>query len=174
MNTSASSFVRLGLLALLVALGQSSALAQGVWKWRDKDGRIQISDRPPPNEVLDKDIIARPAGAKLPPAALTPEAAASEAAVQSAPRGDPALEAKKKQAQAEQAAADKAKKDADTAKRNQARAETCQRARNQLAALEGGQRVARMNEKGEREFLDDNARNAEATRTRQVADANCD
>jgi hypothetical protein len=166
-----SSFGRLGLLALVVALGHSSVLAQGIWKWRDRDGRIQVSDRPPPVEIPDKDILQRPQGARAP----LPVAAASDVAdaTESAPRVDPALEAKKNKQQAEQAAAEKAKKDAELLKRNQARQETCQRARNQLAALESGQRVGRMNDKGEREVLDDAGRAAEIARTRSITDATC-
>lgn len=170
MKTIASSFGRLGLLALIVALGHSSALAQGIWKWRDKDGRVQVSDRPPPVEIPEKDILQRPHGARAP----MPAPAASDAAsMPEGPRVDPTLEAKKTKAQADQAAAEKAKKDAELAKRNQAKLETCQRARNQLAALEGGQRMGRMNDKGEREILDDNARAAEIARTQAIADSAC-
>ena len=170
MKSITSSFGRLGLLALVVALGHSSVLAQGIWKWRDKDGRVQVSDRPPPVEIAEKDILQRPHGARLPTQAT---AASDAASMPEGPRVDPTLEAKKTKQQADQAAAEKAKKDAETTKRNQAKLETCQRARNQLAALESGQRVGRMNEKGEREILDDAGRAAEIARTRQVADSAC-
>jgi hypothetical protein len=171
MKSITSSFGRLGLLALVVALGHSSVLAQGIWKWKDKDGRVQVSDRPPPAEIAEKDILQRPHGARLP---AQPSAASDAASMpEGGPRVDPALEAKKTKQQADQAAADKAKKDAETAKRNQAKLETCQRARNQLAALESGQRVGRMNDKGEREILDDAGRAAEIARTRSVADSAC-
>ncbi|MEK8032800.1 DUF4124 domain-containing protein [Ideonella sp. DXS29W] len=171
MKSITSSFGRLGWLALAVALVHTSALAQGIWKWRDKDGRVQVSDRAPPVDVPEKDILQRPHGARAPAPALSASEAAS--AADSAPRVDPTLEAKKNKMQADQAAAEKAKKDAETAKRNQARMETCQRARNQLAALESGQRVGRMNDKGEREILDDSGRAAEIARTRAVADSAC-
>jgi hypothetical protein len=174
MKNITSSFGRLGLLALVVALAHSTAMAQSIWKWKDKDGRIQVSDRPPPPEVPDKDILARPHGARAPQATPADGDAASQA--DGAPRVDAALEAKKNKLTAEQveaAKAEKAKKDAEAAKRTQAKLETCQRARNQLAALEGGQRVGRMNEKGEREILDDAGRNAEIARTRSVADSAC-
>ena len=152
-----------------MALAHSAALAQGIWKWRDKDGRVQVSDRPPPVEVPDKDILQRPHGARAPAPAASDAASAPEG-----PRGDPSLEAKKNKQQADQAAAEKARKDAETAKRNQARQETCQRARNQLSALESGQRVGRMNDKGEREILDDAGRAAEIARARSIAESSCD
>jgi hypothetical protein len=164
---SFASIGRFGLLALILALGAGAATAQSIWKWRDKDGRVQVSDRPPPMEVPEKDILQRPHAARA------PAPAASEVASAVVPGADPALEAKRNKAQAEQAAAEKAKQAADKAKRDQARAETCQRARNQLTALESGQRIGRMNDKGEREILDDQGRAAEIARTRQIAETNC-
>jgi hypothetical protein len=171
MNNTASNFARVGLLALIVALGSGSVLAQSIWKWRDKDGRVQVSDRPPPMDVADKDILQRPHGAHAPVPTAVPSAGASAAVPASGV--DPALEAKRTKTQAEQAAAEKAKQAAEKAKRDQANAETCQRARNQLAALESGQRISRTNDKGEREMLDDQGRAAEMARTRQIADATC-
>lgn len=161
--------MRCGLVALAVALASGAVLAQGIWKWRDKDGHVQVSDRPPPNEVPEKDILQRPNSARVPVAAPAASDATSEA-----PRVDAGLEQKKTKAQAEQLAAEKAKKDAETAKRNQAKLETCQRARNYMQGLETGVRVGRMNEQGQREFLDDNARAAEVARTRETISANCD
>lgn len=161
---------RMGLLALILAVGAGAATAQSIWKWRDKDGRVQVSDRPPPMDIAEKDILQRPHASRAP----APSPAGSEAGSAPLPGVDPALAAKRSKAAAEQAAAEKTKQAAEKAKRDQARAETCQRARNQLTALESGMRMGRMNDKGEREILDDQGRAAEIARTRQVADANCD
>jgi hypothetical protein len=171
MNQHAFLSTRVGLLALSLTLACGAAMAQSIWKWRDKDGRVQVSDRPPPTDVPDKDILQRPHGARAP----SPAPAASEAQppANAASGVDPALEARRNKAQAEQAAAEKARQSAEKARRDQARAETCQRARNQLAALESGQRMSRMNDKGEREVLDDQGRAAEIARTRQIVDASC-
>ncbi len=171
MNKHPFRSTRFGLLALSLALACGAATAQSIWKWRDKDGRVQVSDRPPPMDIPDKDILQRPHGARAPVPA--PSASEPQAPANGASGVDPALEAKRNKAQAEQAAAEKARQSAEKARRDQARAETCQRARNQLAALEGGQRVARMNDKGEREVLDDQGRAAEIARTRQIVDASC-
>jgi Domain of unknown function (DUF4124) len=170
MKNTASTFARVGLLALIVALGSGSVLAQSIWKWRDKDGRVQVSDRPPPMDVADKDILQRPHGARAPALAASD---AAPAAASAASGVDSSLEAKRNKTLADQAAAEKARQAADKLKRDQAKAETCQRARNQLAALESGQRIGRMNDKGEREVLDDAGRDAEIARTRQIADTNC-
>ncbi|WP_374673612.1 DUF4124 domain-containing protein [Ideonella sp.] len=169
MNTKHLSAARLGALTVLLALACGSASAQSIWKWRDRDGRVQVSDRPPPVDVPDKDILQRPGGAR--PSAPAPAASDNAA---SAPAGvDPALEARRQKAQAEQAAADKARQAADKTRRDQQRAENCDRARRQLAALESGQRVGRMNDSGEREILDDTGRAQEIARYRQIADTAC-
>ena len=50
------------IVALVLACGAllSALPADAQWKWRDKDGRITVSDRPPPREVPEKDILSRP------------------------------------------------------------------------------------------------------------------
>ena len=91
--------IRCALLALAALALALPCAAQ--WKWRDAQGHIQYSDRPPPNEVRDRDILTRPAAA---PAAQRPAQGASAAAgapsgVASAPTSDAAIEARKRQAQ---------------------------------------------------------------------------
>lgn len=170
MNTKHLTAARIGALTVLLALACGAASAQAIWKWRDRDGRVQVSDRPPPVDVPEKDILQRPGGARAAAAAAAP---ASDGAA-SAPAGvDPVLEARRQKAQAEQAAADKSRQAADKARRDQQRAENCDRARRQLAALESGQRIGRMNDRGEREILDDAGRAQEIARYRQMADSAC-
>ena len=53
------------------------------------------------------------------------------------------------------------------------RAENCKRAQAAKAGLDSGMRVARMNDKGEREVLDDAARAAELERTQAIIQADC-
>ena len=66
-----------------------------------------------------------------------------------------------------------AKEKADAAKLAEQRAENCRNARAHLAALDSGQRIARYNDKGEREILDDRQRAAETRRARDVIAAEC-
>ena len=162
--------VLLGLAAcatLAIALQQP---AHAQWKWRDKDGQVNVSDRPPPRSVPDKDILGRPSPDARRNVA-TPAAAASAApAASTAPT---ALErevlARKKQAEQDGAAKAKAEEDRLTA----VRAENCRAARSQLATMESGQRVARISDKGEREILDDKARAEESRRARDVIASDC-
>lgn len=146
-----------------------SATAQ--WQWIDKDGHKVFSDRPPSSDVPEKNILKRP-GSQLKiadtPASSAPAAAAPGTAAK--PSGeDKELAERKKQAT-----------DAEAAKRRQeeeriarAQADNCNRARQAKAGVDAGVRLSRINEKGEREFLDDAGRAAEAQRLQGIIDENC-
>ncbi len=155
------------LAALLVFVGTTGS-AQAQWVWRDKDGRITASDLPPPREVVDRDILQRPDTTKAKPVAPAASAAAAPASAARA-AVDPQLEARRRAADLEQ----QAKARAEEERNSQQRAENCRRARGHLIALEGGQRIARTNEKGEREILDDKGRAEEMRRAHEVIASDC-
>ena len=160
-------------LACAAVLGALlAAPAQAQWKWRDKGGQVQYSDLPPPAGIADSDILQRPNGTqqrRAPVAAPTPASAASGAPAL-APKGtDPELEAKRQKAEQDEAA----KKKAEADKLAAARADNCTRAKAQLRTLDSGVRIARANDKGEREFLDDAARAEEAKRARDIMASDC-
>ena len=157
--------------ALVLALGLA-APAHAQWKWRDKDGRVTASDLPPPREVLDKNIISRPPDLRRAPVPPAPVASAPGlAAAASAPKGalEREVEARKQAADQQQTAKAKAEEER---LRNQ-RSENCRRARSHLAALDSGQRIARVNDKGEREVIDDRVRADETRQAREVITADC-
>lgn len=165
---------RLGVAAVFGLLALSAA-AQ--WQWTDKDGRRVFSDRPPPADVREQDIVKRPGAART-PAAVSPDSAfpaavpATTRTAASAPRlsgKDPQLEARKKQADDESAA----KKKADEDKLALVKKENCERARRGLVTFDSGVRVAITNAKGEREFLDDAARAAETRRLQAIVASDC-
>ena len=148
--------------------------AAAQWKWRDQGGHIQYSDTPPPPGVADKDILQRPgssgpAGRTAPLAASAPASAASGGLVPTPRLAGPELEAKRKKAEQE----DADKKKAEDAKVAAVKADNCARARAQMRTFDSGVRVARTNDKGEREFLDDKARAQEANRAREVVNSDC-
>ena len=150
-------------LALMAAAGPAAAQ----WKWKDANGSVQYSDRPPPAGTPESAILSRPSGSSrlyLPTAPAAPASAAS-----APPAKDPQLEARKR----EQDEAEAAKKRAEDEQRAKQRAENCQRARSYARTLEDGVRIARTNDKGEREILDDAQRAQEITRTKQVISADC-
>jgi len=155
---------------LVALLGATLALpAAAQWKWRDQGGRIQYSDLPPPPGVVEKDILQRPNSgqSRLAPPATAPSAAS--APLLAASGVEPELEAKRKKA--EQEKADKAK--AEEQRLAGIRAENCASARTQMRSLDSGMRMGRVNEKGEREILDDKGREAEANRARAVMATEC-
>lgn len=172
--------------AMAVALAFPAA-AQ--WKWRDSSGRTQYSDLPPPPGTPEQNILSRPAAQRRAEAARAAPAAAAAAGTSASaasaapglgasgasaapglPKGaDPELEARRKKAEQDQ----QAKAKAEEARLAAARAENCTRARSQLQTLESGIRVARMNNKGEREFLDDKTRSDEVRRTQAIISSDC-
>jgi hypothetical protein len=168
--------MRLMWVALAVLLVVPAAQAQ--WKWKDNRGQIHVSDLPPPLEIPEKDVLLRPdlsAHRAAASAAVAASGAASAvASTASGPRversrSDPELEARRKRA--EQERGDKLKAEAD--KVSGERAANCQRARAQIGTLESGQRLVRVNEKGDREILDDRSRGQEIQTARDLAAANC-
>lgn len=159
--------LRAALLALaLVALATT---AQAQWKWRDKNGQVNVSDRPPPMDVPEKDILARPTPESV---RRAPPPAPASGAASAVPAKGPLerdLELRRRSAEQEQSAKAKAEEE----KRAAQRAENCRRARNHLTALESGQRMARTNDKGEREVLDDRGRADEMRQAREVIASDC-
>lgn len=142
--------------ALIGALLAASAHAQ-VYQWRDGSGRLVYGDQPPPgvNATVVRGNVSTARSDGGAPAAA-PEPAAQ-------PTDDASMVS-----QAEREAIAQR-----TREQEENRARACQETRNYLAALESGQRVARFNEKGEREFLDDKARMQTVERTRATLRDNC-
>lgn len=168
--------------ALAVTLLLAAPTVHAQWKWRDLSGVMHFSDRPPPASVPEKDILQRPSASRLATASAAiapsaPPAAAASAvpatrtaeATRAKNPAEQQLEARRKADEQERAAKAKADEDRQAA----ARADNCSRARSALATLESGQRITRVNEKGEREFLDDRQRADEVRRSREVIAADC-
>ncbi|MFN4360633.1 MAG: DUF4124 domain-containing protein [Hylemonella sp.] len=154
------------LIVLAACLYALTASAQ--WQWLDKDGRKVFSDRPPPADVPDKNILKRPGSrgtvAPVPaPAAPAGAPAASQAGV------DRSLEEKRKQAEATEAA----KRKEEEERNARIRAENCTRAQQAKSGIDSGARIARVNEKGEREFLDESGLATESQRLQTIINENC-
>lgn len=162
-------------LILAIAGASYSLGAWAQWQWIDKDGRKVFSDRSPPAEIQEKDILKRPGASNRLPVVPSSESVAAPPAAAgkgSAPRlsgKDAQLEARKKQAEDAEAANKKAEEE-KTAK---ARADNCERAKRGLASFESGVRISVTNARGEREIMDDAARAAETKRLQGIADSDC-
>ena len=160
-------------VACLLALAVAGAHAQSLWKWRDASGQLHISDTAPPPGTPAKNIISGPPGGVAVPSSLAAAPSASAPANPAAASAPSALE--KKKAAADQAKADKEKADhvAADAQNAAIRKDNCARAQDALATLQSGQRVATVDSKGERQYMDDDARAGEIKRAQQSVTGNC-
>lgn len=169
---------------LVTALIGLSFSASAQWQWTDKDGHRVYSDRAPPADILDKNILKRPGNYKPPVApvgdaiagttdgaASAPQAATPLVAASSPKTGglDKELESKKKLAQEAVAA----KKKAAEEQVIKAKIENCARAKQAKTTFESGVRVGRTNAAGEREIMDDAARAEELKRVQGIMAKDC-
>jgi len=178
-SSTHSAQMRALLLGIALIAFTGPACAQ--WAWKDDNGRTVYSDRPPPAGVKADRIVRQPTNAQtvLPPqqsnaateAAARPSSDAKTAPVPSAPKSVAEQEMEFRKRQIERAEAEK--KAQDDQARNAARAAECERARGYLKAVEDGQRIARTDAAGNREFLDDSQRAAEADRARKIVESTC-
>lgn len=148
------------IFSLLLLLLSASAQAE-MYKWVDSSGKIHYTDQAPPANVKQKklDITTRP----------TPIVATSDkkAPVASKTLADKEMDFNKRRKQADDAIA-KQTKEAEEAKIAK---ENCERARSIQRSLEENLRITQTNEKGERVFLDGEARAKELARAKKgVAD----
>lgn len=167
---------------LLAVAGVSFAIpALAQWQWIDKDGRKVYSDRSPPADILEKNILKRPPGARVPAAPVVSEEPAAPALASPAPaaKGSPGapklsgkdaqLEAKKKQAEEEEAA----KRKLEEEKTAKARSDNCDRAKKAIVNFQSGVRISKTNANGEREVMDDNAKAVEIKRLQAISERDC-
>lgn len=156
-----------------------SIAASAQWQWTDKDGRKVFSDRAPPPDVLEKNILKRPGNRGVPSGTIetspTPSPLAAAAPSQNAASApklsgvDKDLAEKKKKAEE----AEQAKRKAEQDQAVKAKVENCARAKQAKSSFDSGVRIARTNEKGEREVMDDDARAAEIKRIQSIIDSDC-
>ena len=160
---------------LFSMLAGLSATAFAQWQWIDNEGHKVFSDRAPPPDIVDKNILKRPNSRAVLPVddseTPVPDAAAPVAApgASKAVGVDKELEARKKQA----ADAEAAKRKAEEERVTKAKVENCARAKQAKASLESGVRISRTNAAGEREFMDDSAKATELKRIQGVITSDC-
>jgi hypothetical protein len=122
-----------------IALFAAAASAQQ-YKWTDKDGKVRYGDVPPAG--------ASAARLKAPNTGYAPPAAAPDSKKE---------EAKKKAPE----------KQAMTEEQVQMKRDNCARAQESLRTLESGQRISRIDAKGERYYLEDAEIAQETAKARQ-------
>jgi hypothetical protein len=147
------------LAALLAFAAVASAHAQ-LYKWKDANGVTQYGDRPPGGVTAEP--VSRATGGTV---------AAPSTAAASSPRtvAEQEQEFRKRQLERQE----KAREQEKLALETKAREENCRRAKMQLGSLESGMRQARLNEQGERIFLDDAGIEREKGEARKAVDQHC-
>ncbi len=163
---------RVALLGVGLLLA-ADVLAQ--WAWKDDNGRLVFSDRPPPSTVKAEQIVRQPGGGSSQPALRSSEELPRDAAKSDASKAGPRTLAERemeyRKRQTERAEAEK--KSAEQQQLAQRRQQECDRSRGYLRALEDGVRITRTDGQGNREFLDDNQRSAEMARVREMIARDC-
>ena len=147
-----------------------------IYKWKDKNGTTRYSDTPPPSNIKQEAIGSKKAlkSAVTPPVApvAAPQAPAANDAEKDPPPVPESAEddaAAKRQNNAEIEKNNKLEKE----KQDAAKAENCKAAKSNLASFEQGGRVYKMNEKGERQYLDENDFKAGREKAQQEINENC-
>lgn len=145
------------------------------WAWKDDNGRLVFSDRPPPSGIKPEQLVRQPGTGSAQPALRSgdelPRDPAKPDPSKSAPKTTAEREMEFRKRQTERAEADK--KSAEQQQVAQRRQQECERSRGYLRALEDGVRVTRTDAQGNREFLDDSQRNAEQARVREMIARDC-
>jgi hypothetical protein len=165
---------RIRLAGCLLVCMLFTAPAAGQWAWRDENGRLVFSDRPPPSGVKSEHIVRQPA-AQPAPLPASSDADGAKAGTKAEPKAGPKtiadreMEFRKRQQERAEAEKKQAEEQAQAARK----AQDCERARGYLRSLEEGHRIARTDAQGNREVLDDAQRAAEIQRMRDVVARSC-
>jgi Domain of unknown function (DUF4124) len=165
------SLVLCALLIALPSLGHAE-----IYKWKDKNGAIRYTDTPPPSNIKQEAI-----GKKK---AIEPTGKAPLAAVEGAPvvvSKDGKKEVSKAPMSKEDEAAQIRQRNAEAEKRNKQekeaeakrKAENCKGAKANFETYKQGGRVYKMNEKGEREYMDDKDLQDGKAQAQKEIDENC-
>lgn len=126
-----------------------------VYRWIGADGKVQYSDAPPANATEVRKIKSAPPSV--------------EGGAASRNLAEKELAFKKRRLDAAAAAAKVEKGQAETGERRK----NCEQSRSQLRMLESGERIADINGKGERIFLDDAARAVKTSDARKAVSEWC-
>lgn len=166
-------------IAIAVLLAAATVTAQ-VYKWVDKDGKVQYSDTPPPNAKSEpKTVDTRPAAgaASVPAKALAVDATKGVAkgnakdAATDKPKtlADLNKESEKRRADALEAE----KKVGEQAKKDKANQDRCREATRYFRDLETGRPISITDDSGERKMLDETARATEVAKARNAMTESC-
>ena len=134
--------------------------AQQIYKWTDANGKTVVSDKPPPGQLPQQNTETK---------AQDDSPSEGKADKKEKTWVDRDLEFRQRQMERAEKE-EKAKKEAAEAA---SKKENCENARRRLQTLESGQRIAMLNDKGERYFMEDEQRAQDIKKTRSFIDTEC-
>ena len=161
------------LLCVICVLMALPMLANAeIYKWKDKDGTVRYTDTPPPSNIKQESIsgkkFTKPTGqAPLAPVANTNATMSKEPAAAGVNAEDAAARLRQQNAEADKN--NKKEKEAQA----KIKEENCKASKANLASYQQGGRVYKMNEKGEREYLDDAGLKAGAEKAQKEVSEYC-
>lgn len=178
-----SCVIRATITVAVVLAGFTSTPSEAQWAWKDGNGRLVYSDRPPPSDIKAGSIVRQPSTQALanPAPAIGPlDEAGKPTDAKNSDTKTPAPNSPKTIAEREmefrkrqQERVDSDKKAAEEQTKSAAKTAECERARGYMRGLEDGVRLQRTDAAGNREFLDDAQRAAEVERTRKIIQSTC-
>jgi hypothetical protein len=140
---------------MLVLAAAPLAQAQKMYKWKDEKGVTHFSENPPPDGRQAEKIEVKPVGGDRP--AVPP------------PQTWRQKELESKQQKAKSEGADEISRKRAEEKRE----EKCRVYRQELDTLSNTQRLFRLNDKGERVFMEDKERNERIEEAKRMVRENC-
>lgn len=163
------------LLALMMFIAAPLLSHAEIYKWKDKDGSTRYTDTPPPSNVKQEAI-----GGKKKP--VTPTGKEPLAPVENVRQTSPKMnDSLPGPVSAADEAAAQRQRNAETEKRNKQekeaeakrKAENCKAAKANYETYTQGGRIYKMNEKGEREYMDDKDLQAGKEQAQKEISENC-
>jgi hypothetical protein len=157
----------------ILALALTAGSAQAQIKCWNEGGKRVCGDAPPAGAKVT--TIRGSTGGEAPPAPAAAAKDGAKDAAKGAEKKGPLTpveqeqEYRKRQAESQKAAEKSAAKEKDAATKR----ENCERARDALRNYESGQRIARVDSKGERFFLDEAQIAQETAKSRQAVQEAC-
>jgi len=160
------------LLLVLTIFSSLPLVSQAeIYKWKDKDGTIRYTDTPPPSniklETIGSKKVVQPTGKE--PLAPVASGQAEPSKVTADPQNKEDAAAKLRQRNAEVEKKNKQEKEAQA----KLKAENCKAAKANYETYSQGGRVYKMNENGEREYMDDKDLQAGKEQAQKDINQNC-
>lgn len=135
----------------IMLLMPMSGQTADVYKWKDAEGKIRYSDTPPSGKTPYELLSGKKAPATRAPVSEEGASTSSASAKDVKPTADKELDARKRKAEADNVE----KKAQEKLEQQKVREQNCSTAKSNLMNYKQGGRLYRIDEKGERQYMDD-------------------